>query len=58
MAARYAACFCLSKRKRTLDRSMALGPIGLLDRLFVYRGWFDPDLHTGGREQRRPRRTG
>ena len=58
MAARYAACFGLGKRKRTLDRSMALGPIGLLDRLFIYRGRFDPDLHTGGREQRRPRRTG
>ena len=58
MAARYAACFGLSKRKRTLDRSMALGPIGLLDRLFVHRGGFDPDPHTGGREQPRPRRTG
>ena len=58
MAARYAACFCLGKRKRTLDRSTALGPKGLLERLFVHRGGFDPDLHTGGREQPRPRRTG
>ena len=58
MAARYAACFYLGKRKRTLDRSTAHGPKGLLDRLFVYRGGFDPDLHTGGREQPRPRRTG
>jgi len=56
MAARYAACFCLGKRKRTLDSSPAPGPKGLLDG--VHRGGFDPDLHTGGREQPRPRRTG
>ena len=48
----------LGKRERALDRSAALGPKGLLDRLFVHHGGFDPDLDTGGREQLRPRRTG
>ncbi len=58
MAARYAVCFGLRKRKRTLHRSTTFGPKGLLDRLFVHCGGFDPDLHPGGREQPRPRRTG
>jgi len=58
MAFRYAACFGLGKRERALDRSAALGLKSLLYRLFVHHGGLDADLHTGGREQPGPRRTG